>query len=195
MLYALLLAQMVQCWLFDVEKWCTKILSLYSIAVLLQVLILQKNFSTYKMFFSKRYWLFFQSLWRPKKHVNWTKRNKPDGGIVDWHFPWSYLKNCQDGLSQPRFVQCFYYLWNKVLQIYWLLPLALIPVTHVVLKKQCWLGDLKETLQCLNLFKHYQAQSNHHEVPYSIISESDEEWLITYGINVPLCLKTYSKPW
>lgn len=112
---------------------------------------LAKNFSTCKMFFSKRYWLFFQSLWRPKKHVNWTKRNKPDGGIVDWHFPWSYLKNCQDGLSQPRFVQCFYYLWNKVLQIYWLLPLALIPVTHVVLKKQCWLGDLKETLQCLNL--------------------------------------------
>lgn len=157
---------------------------------------LAKYFSTYKiMFFSKRYWLFFQSLWRPKKHVNWTKRSKPDGGIVDWHFPWSYLKNCQDGLSQPRFVQCFYYLWNKVLQIYWLLPLALIPVTHVVLKKQCRLGDLKETLQCLNLFKHYQAQSNHHEVPYSIISESDEEWLITYGINVPLCLKTYSKPW
>lgn len=86
-------------------------------------------------------------------------------------------------------------LCNKVLQIYWLLPLALIPVRRVVLKKQCWLGDLKETLQCLNLFKHYQAQRNHHEVPYSIISESDEEWLITYGINVPLCLKTYSKPW
>lgn len=63
-------------------------------------------------------------------------------------------------------------LCNKVLQIYWLLPLALIPVRRVVLKKQCWLGDLKETLQCLNLFKHSSSK----EPPWSPLQYYFRKW-------------------